>query len=47
MKRISPDFSEENGTGSASVKTREKMAMTAVENLLAGLRGKLPQNFSN
>ena len=33
--------------GSASVKTREKMAMMAAENLLAGLRGELPPNCLN
>lgn len=33
--------------GSASVKTREKMAMMAAENLLAGIRGELPPNCLN
>jgi glyoxylate reductase len=33
--------------GSASVKTREKMALMAAENLLAGLRGELPPNCIN
>ncbi len=33
--------------GSASVKTREKMAMMAAENLLAGIKGKLPPNCVN
>jgi glyoxylate reductase len=33
--------------GSASVQTREKMAVMAAENLLAGLRGELPPNCVN
>lgn len=33
--------------GSASVETRTKMAIMAAENLLAGLRGEIPQNLVN
>lgn len=33
--------------GSASVETRTKMAMVAIENLLAVLKGKVPQNLVN
>jgi glyoxylate reductase len=33
--------------GSASVETRSKMAMMAVENLLAVLEGKIPPNLVN
>jgi glyoxylate reductase len=34
-------------SASASVRTREKMAMMAAENLLAGIKGELPPNFVN
>ena len=31
--------------GSATLKTRQQMAMTAAENLVAGLQGKTPPNI--
>ncbi|MGB9798146.1 MAG: D-glycerate dehydrogenase, partial [bacterium] len=33
--------------GSATVETRGRMARMAAENLLAGLRGEIPQNLVN
>lgn len=33
--------------GSASVETRNKMAITAAKNLVAGLKGELPPNLVN